>query len=145
MFFNSVKNKSITDNCQEAIKEATIERQNILDKAKNCLLTADEIERIKTLNYRIYNHHKDLAYYEWEKQNNDFLIALQNELLDLCNVDDNTTSTYHPSVSYVSDRANNTATFVLKGKSYVVDRDMLRSFARTYKYNYGLDNISTEY
>jgi hypothetical protein len=145
ILFNK-KDKVIDEICKNKleVEKAKTERQNIIDNAQSTLLRADELERVKSLNYRIWSYEKDIKYLEWETNNKDFLIALQNNLLKQCAVCGTTRTLDHPTIFFTWDRANDKTIFILDDKEYIIDRMMLHDFAIKYKYTLGIDSISTD-
>lgn len=145
ILFNK-KDKVIDEICKNKleVEKAKAERQNIIDNAQSTLLRADELERVKSLNYRIWSYEKDIKYLEWEANNKDFLIALQNNLLKQCAVCGTTRVLDHPTIFFTWDRANDKTIFILDDKEYTIDRMMLHDFAIKYKYTLGIDSISTD-
>lgn len=142
MFFRSTDAK--LNEIQDEIEKALNERNNIIEKGKKCILTADEITRVKSLNFRMYNYSLDIEYTKWERTHQDFITALQNTLLEQCDIKENMKLSNIASVSFVPNQEDDTARFELYGNSYVVSRKMLWRFASKYKYNMGVDTISID-
>ena len=142
MFFKSDDNQ--LNEIQEEIDKALDERDNIIEKGKKCILTADEIARVKSLNFRIYGYSQDIQYAKWEKNHQDFIFALQNALLEQCQITENMRISDRASVSFVANQKDDTAQFELYNNSYVISRKMLWKFANKYRYNMESDSISID-
>ena len=140
MFFKNA-DETLSD-IQEKINKALTEKNNILEK--NDILTANEILHIRNLNFQIYGYYQDIAYNKWEKNNRNFILALQNTLLEQCNVDDNTKISDIACVSFTNNQQDDTACFELYNQTYVINRHMLWKFANKYRYNMGIDTISID-
>ena len=142
MFFKSADDR--LNSIQEEIDKAINERDDILKKGKKCILTADEVARVKGLNFRVYGYYQDIEYTKWEKTHQDFIMALQNALLAQCEIRENMKISDVAMVSFVANQQADTARFKLNGISYVVCRKMLWRFTNKYKYKMGVDTISID-
>ena len=99
MFFKSADDR--LNSIQEEIDKALSERDDILEKGKKFILTADEIARVKSLNFRVYGYSQDIAYTKWEKTHQDFIMALQNALLAQCEIRENMKISDIATVSFI--------------------------------------------
>lgn len=142
MFFKSADDR--LNSIQEEFDKALNERDDILEKGKRCILTADEVARVKSLNFRVYGYSQDIAYTKWEKTHQDFIMALQNALLEQCDIREDMKISDIATVSFVANQQNDTVRFELNGISYVVCRKMLWRFANKYRYTMGIDTISID-